>query len=101
MKKIKSDKVPEKEDLLKDLDYQKIVNETKKERNLEFLNMTLKEFLSLEISPKFKTFSPYSNRNVINEIIENEKENEIIMFVLSNLTLRDYLDIFIYKKRVK
>jgi hypothetical protein len=100
MKNITSDKEPEKEDLLKDLDYQKIVNETKKEKNLEFLKMSLKDFLSLEISPKFKTLSPHSNRNVINEIIKNEKENEIIMFVLNDLTLRDYLDIFTYKKEL-
>ena len=90
----------EKEDLIKDLDYQKIVNETKKERNIEFLKMTLKDFLSLEISPKYKTLSPYSNRNIINEIIENEKENEIIMFVLKELTLGDYIDIFTYKKEL-
>ena len=100
MKNIKTDKEPEKEDLLKDLDYQKIVNETKKEKNLEFLKMTLKDFLSLEISPKFKTLPSYSNRNVINEIIKNENENEIIMFVLKGLTLRDYLDIFTYKKEL-
>ena len=101
IKKIPEDKEPEYEDLLKDLDYNKTVNETKKEKNLGFLKMHLKDFLSTDISPKFSSYSVKSNKIVIDEIIKKEKDNKIIMFVLNNLTLGDYIDIFLYKKELR
>ena len=101
IKGISDDKDPEKEDLLKDLDYNKTVNETKKERNLEFLKMPLKDYLSIDITDKFKTYPKNSNKKVIDEILKNEKDNEKIMFILNDLTLGDYIDIFLYKKELK
>ena len=101
IKNIPQDKEPEYEDLLKDLDYNKTVNETKKEKNLNFLKMTLGQFLSMDISPKFSSYSEKSNKIVIDEIIKNEKDNKIIMFLLTDLTLGDYIDIFLYKKELR
>ena len=101
IKNISNDKKPKDEDLLKDLDYNKTVNQTKKEINLEFLKMALKDYLSIDISDKFKTYSKDSNKKVINEIIKNEKNNEIIMFLLNNMTLGDFMDIFLYKKELR
>ena len=101
IKNIPGDKEPKNEDLLKDLDYNKTVNETKKERNLEFLKMPLKDYLSIDISEKYKTYSKNSNKKVIDEILKNEKDNEIIMFILNDLTLGDYIDIFLCKKELK
>ena len=98
LKKLKDDKEPEKEDLIKDLNYKKTVNETKREINLAFLKMRLKEFLSIEISPKFSTYDCFSNKTIINEIIKNEQDNEILMFILNDLTLEDYIDIYTRKK---
>jgi hypothetical protein len=98
LKKIKDDKEPEKEDLIKDLNYKKTVNETKREINLNFLKMRLKEFLSIEISPKFSTYDCNSNKTIINEIIKNEQDNEILMFILNDLTFEDYIDIYTRKK---
>ena len=95
LKKLKDDKEPEKEDLIKDLNYKKTVNETKREINLAFLKMRLKEFLSIEISPKFSTYDCFSNKTIINEIIKNEQDNEILMFILNDLTLEDYIDILV------
>ena len=101
IRKIQNDKEPDIEDLIKDLDYNKIVNETKREKNLNFLKLPLKDFLSIDISPKFSTYSRDSNKKVISEIIKNEKDNEIILFIFNNLTLGNYLDIFLYKKELK
>ena len=101
IRKIQNDKEPDIEDLIKDLDYNKIVNETKREKNLNFLKLPLKDFLSIDISPKFSTYSRDSNKKVISEIIKNEKDNEIILFILNDLTLGNYLDIFLYKKELK
>ena len=101
IKKVQYDKDLIIEDLIKDLDYNKIVNETKREKNLNFLKLPLKDFLSNEISPKFSTYSRDSNKKVINEIIKTEKDNKIISFILNDLTLGNYIDIFLYKKELK
>jgi len=98
MKDIKNEKEPEIEKLIKDLDY-KIINETKKEKNLEYLKMPLKDFLSQDISPKFSTYSVDSNKKIIEKILENEKDNQIIVFIF-NLTLGDWYDIFTFKKEL-
>ena len=98
MKDIKNEKEPEIEKLIKDLDY-KIINETKKEKNLEYLKMPLKDFLSQDISPKFSTYSADSNKKIIEKILENEKDNQIIVFIF-NLTLGDWYDIFTFKKEL-
>ena len=92
------DKAPEKGDLIKDLNYKKTVNETKKEINLGFLKLKLKDFLSIEISPKFSTYKKNSNEIVINEIINKEQDNRILMFILNDLTFEDYIDIYTHKK---
>ena len=63
--------------------------------------MPLKDYLSIDISDKFTTYSKNSNKKVIEEIMKNEKDNEIIMFILNDLTLGDYIDIFLYKKELK
>ena len=63
--------------------------------------MPLKDYLSIDISEKYKTYSKNSNKKVIDEILKNEKNNEIIMFILNDLTLGDYIDIFLYKKELK
>ena len=98
MKNIKGDKEPQKEDLIKDLNYKKTVDETKRGINLKFFDMKLKDFLSIEISPKYSTYPNLSNKIVINEIINNEKYNRILMFVLNDLTFEDYIDIYTHKK---
>ena len=63
--------------------------------------MPLKDYLSIDITDKFKTYPKNSNKKVIDEILKNEKDNEKIMFILNDLTLGDYIDIFLYKKELK
>ena len=99
MKNLNDEQEPEKEDLIKYLDNKKTVEEAKKEINLNFLKMPLKEFLSIDISPKYSTYKRESNKIMIYEIIKNEKENKVLMFVLNDLTFEDYIDIFTRKKK--
>ena len=99
MKNLNDEQEPEKEDLIKYLDNKKTVEETKKEINLNFLKMPLKEFLSIDISPKYTTYERESNKIMINEIIKNEKENEVLMFILNDLTFEDYMDVYTRKKK--
>lgn len=84
---------------IRELDYI-FIDTIKKEINLELLEMTIKDLLSKDISPKYSNFPPDSNKKVIETIFEKEKDNEAIMFIF-NITFRDWIDIFILKKKVK
>ena len=87
--------------LIKELDYDNIVNNVKKEINLEFLKMSLKDFLSQDITTKYRTLPVDSNKILIEEIIKIEKDNEIIMFILKDFTIGNWIDVFTYKKELK
>ena len=87
----------EKERLIKKIDYKKIVDDTKRKNNLNFLKMPLKDLFSNNISSKYKTKSRNLNKEIINELLIKEKDNDIIMFIL-NMTFGDWLDLFLYKK---
>ena len=77
------------------------INRLQKDQELEFLNMSLKELYSKDISPKYnKNHYPEDyNKRIIEKIINNEP-GDTILFAF-NITLRDWLDIFTYKKNVK
>ena len=82
---------------LLDLEYSLIRN-LKKDSDLELLNMKLKDIASKDISSKYKTKSQEKdwNKNIINEIIQNEDNNEKLMNLL-NMTFNEWIDIFTYK----
>ena len=88
----------ETEKIIKKIDYKKIVNNMKKNNNLAFLKMTLKDLLSTNISSKYSTLSKDLNKITINDILNKEKEN-IIKFIF-NLTFGDWIDIYTYKKEI-
>ena len=100
VKNIEDNKIPKNVGLIKDLDYKNVIDRVKKEKNLEFFDMKLKDFLSGKISSKYKTLQKDSNKRIIEEILKEENENEIINFVF-NLTFRQWLDSFLYKKEIK
>ena len=79
----------------------KYVDELKKEKELEILNMTLKEIFSKDISPKIKKFNSNFNKQIIENILnnKNKKVDNTVLFVF-NMTLRNWLDIFTLKKSV-
>ena len=76
------------------------INQLNKEIDLRYLNMPLKNLFSLlNISPKYKTIDPESNKKYIKQLL-NGQTDETIKFAF-NITLRDWLDIFSFKKEVK
>ena len=96
----KNEKLSEKEKkIIKKIDYKTIVNDMKRKNNLAFLKMSLKEFLSNQISSKYSTLSKDLNKSTINEILNKEKENIIIKYIF-NLTFGDWIDIYTYKKEI-
>lgn len=99
LRKKKKDDDDDLEDLIKSLNY-KYVNRIKKDSELSLLNKSLKEIFSQDISSKYSRLPNDSNRIIIERILTDEKDNDIIMFVF-NLTLREWIDVFIYKKELK
>ena len=97
-----------KEDKLFKLDY-KYINKIKKEEDLNYLNMPLKELFSKEISPKYitkdvqysykKRIDKNSNKNYIQHILNNQPDDTILF--IFNMAFRDWLDLFTLKKNVK
>ena len=96
----KEEEKPKKEDLIKKLNYNKTIDSTKKETNLNLLKMPLKNVLSINISEKLKTYWKDSNKIIIDKIIKEEND-KILNFILNDLTLNDWIDIFTYKKELK
>ena len=90
----------EKEIKINKLDYQ-FVNRMKKDLELKFLDTPLKDLFSMNISPKFikkSKFNIDSNKEIIKNILNNEAD-DTIMFSF-NMTLRDWFDLFTFKKNV-
>jgi hypothetical protein len=98
---IKKSKVKNKEfkNLLKPLDY-KYIGGMKKKSEISIFRMPLKDLFAKDISSKYKTFCKGANKVIIDKVLEEEKDNENIMFAF-NLTFREWLDIFLYKKELK
>ena len=88
-----------KREIFKKLDY-KYTNQMKQNIDLELLNLPLKDILKKDISPKYTNLNPNSNKVNLEEILEKEKNDEILMFVL-NLSFREFIELFCLKKTLK
>ena len=84
-------------DLIKSINYEIFINIMKKDKNIKFLEMTINELLSKELSGKFKNIDKDSNKTIITELLN--KNNEILNFIF-NLKFGEWLDIFLYKKDI-
>jgi hypothetical protein len=82
---------------LRILDY-KFINQLKKEVDLEYLNLPLKELFSKKISEKYNSVEKEINEINIKKILELEKDNAEINNVL-NMTFREWIDVFTMKKK--
>ena len=92
------------EQIIKKIDYQKY-KEHKKTMNdyLKLLSLTIGQYLSRELSSKFKENNYPKNYNeiVMNNILKDENNNEIFKFLFNCLKYEDWVDIFIYKKELE
>ena len=80
-----------------DLDYQ-YINKLKKEIDLKYISMPLKDLFSLNISPKYEDKTVDTNKiNIQNLLCDNEDETLKFCF---DMTFGDWIDIFTYKKKV-
>jgi len=91
LKEIKS------EILIYDLDY-KYIDKLKKEIDLKYIEMPLKDLFSLNISPKYGGMANDTNKINIQNLL-NENEDDTLKFCF-NMTFGDWIDLFTYKKNV-
>ena len=98
LNKIINPNTSEENDKILKLDY-RYINQLNRNIDLKFLKLHLKDLFSLDVSPKYRKVKPQSNKINIEQIL-NENTDEAIKFVF-NMTFRDWLDVFSYKKTVK
>ena len=91
--------------LIKDIDYKSLAHKKSREENLALLNLSLRKFLSFNISTRYRKINIKENRNlfkynkiIIEYLFKEEKNREIFNFIFNELDLEDWLDIFIRKK---
>ena len=94
-------------DLIKDVDYKSTANKIKKLENLILLNFSVKQLLSFDLSKRYKSLGEKEeqflkfNQKIINEyLLKDDGHRAIFNFVLNELKLEDFLDVFIYKKEL-
>ena len=83
------------------LDYQFIKN-LNKIKDIEYLNMPLKDLFSMEITPRYKGISCDYNKEFIKRIINQEEwveDYNTVIFVF-NMTFTEWLDMFTCKKDI-
>ena len=97
---IKEKHAPNKEEnfQFKNLSYENYINNLKKDKEILLLNKPLKDFVSLEISSKHGLNFDF-NRQKMEKILEEEKDNQKLKFLL-NMTFDEWIDIFTFKKKV-
>ena len=76
-----------------------------REDKLNFVNLTLKKYFSLILSPKYdKSKSKYpSNYNelIIEKLLQDVDNKDIFDFILNDLLIKDWLDLLLYKSDLK
>ena len=79
----------------------KYIKKLKKEEDLKFLKMKLKDLYSLEVSPKYKSISKFHNKYLIKEILNNKglQNYEALDFAF-NLSFKEWIELFKYKKNI-
>ena len=85
-------------EVIKKIDYKTIANKTNKKYNLQLLDITIGEYLSKDISPKYRIFNKDYNKNIIAKLLEDENNNELFNFIFNKIKIENWLDNFIYKK---
>lgn len=95
---LNSIKINEKKKILKDIDY-KYINRLKKDFDLDLLNKSIKDLLSLDVSPKFNVDSDF-NKKTIKLLIEENNDNYFLKFAL-NMKFREWLELFTLKTDIK
>ena len=84
---------------LKSLNHKKYIDKIKKSEELKNLKMTVEDYLSQDISPKYIKSKADYNKNIINKILHDQKGDEVIDFIFK-MTIKDWIELFTLKKSI-
>ena len=76
------------------------INKKGKLDNLNLLNLTIKDYISKDISRKTSTLPLDYNKRIIQKLLEDEENKDIFNFIFNELKLEDWLNIYLYKKEI-
>ena len=87
--------------VIKKNDYINIGRLETKEKKLNLLNSTLKKYFSAKISTRYTKYPSNYNELIIDKILNDEDNKNIFDFILNDLLIKDWIEIFLYKKDFK
>ena len=88
-------------EIIKKIDYQIIGSLESKEKKLNLLNSTLKNHFSAKISSTYTKYPSNYNELIIDKILNDEDNKNIFDFIFNDLLIKDWIEIFLYKKDFK
>ena len=88
-------------EIIKKIDYQIIGRLESKEKKLNLLNSTLKNHFSAKISSTYTKYPSNYNELIIDKILNDEYNKNIFDFIFNDLLIKDWIEIFLYKKDFK
>lgn len=82
--------------LIKDINYKSIANKTRKRDNLNLLTFSIEEFLSCDVSTRYRKINKeeYNNLSKYNKIIidflfKDDINKDLFTFIFKNLKIED------------
>ena len=87
--------------VIKDNQYNFIKDKKKSSDILKLFSLTIKEYLCNEISTKYTNLPIDYNEKVIKWILNDDNNKEISDFIFNKLKIEDWVDIFLYRKKLK
>ena len=87
--------------VIKDNQYNFIKDKKKSSDILKLFSLTIKEYLCNEISTKYTNLPSDYNEKVIKWILKDYNNKEISDFIFNKLKIEDWVDIFLYRKKLK
>ena len=86
--------------VIKDNQYN-FIKDKKNSDILKLFSLTIKEYLCNEISTKYTNLPSDYNEKVIKWILKDDNNKEISDFIFNKLKIEDWVDIFLYRKKLK
>ena len=87
--------------VIKDNEYNFLKDKKKSNDILNLFSLTVKEYLCNEISTKYTNLPNDYNEKVIIWLLGDDNYKNIFEFIFNKLIIEDWVDIFLYKKKLK
>ena len=87
--------------VIKDNEYNFLKDKKKSNDILKLFSLTVKEYLCNEISTKYTNLPNDYNEKVIKWLLKDVNNKEIFDFIFNRLKIEDWIDIFLYQKKLK